>query len=67
MTHDRGGRSFADPDTEFELVRSGVPLDVDGHKLGAPTGLVVCGECHRAAMDVSMIRHAQDCDQRDVR
>lgn len=38
-------RSFADPDTEFAIERSGTPVDVDGFKLGEPTGDVCCLRC----------------------
>jgi len=59
-------RSFADPDTEFELVKSDTPLDVDGFKLGEPTGEVRCGECGQAAGAPEYIPHLPTCGQGDV-
>ena len=59
-------QSFADPDTEFGLERSGSAVSVDGHKLGSPTGQVVCLACWRVAGNVDEIDHAQDCPQSDV-
>ncbi|PSP80155.1 hypothetical protein BRC81_02905 [Halobacteriales archaeon QS_1_68_20] len=58
--------SFADPDTEFALARSGTPVDVDGHKVHAPTGEVICLGCWHAGSNVDEIEHAPDCDQQDV-
>lgn len=59
-------RSFADPDTEFELVRSDTPVDVDGLKLGEPTGEVRCSECGQVAGAPEYIPHLPGCAQRDV-
>jgi hypothetical protein len=56
-----------DPSTTFLLERSGTPVDVDGHKLGTPTGEVICAECLRSASNVDHIHHAPDCPQRDAR
>jgi len=60
-------KSFADPSTHFELVRSDTPVTVDGVALGEPTGDVRCAECGRAAENVDEIPHAPDCRQRWVR
>jgi len=49
-------------DSRFRLVRSGTPVDVDGIKLGAPTGEVVCDHCGRGAAHIDWIRHGPDCD-----
>jgi len=59
-------RSFADADTEFELLRSDTPVDVDGYKLGELTGEVQCDECGAVAANVDEIPHEPDCDQRWV-
>ncbi|WP_135302623.1 hypothetical protein [Haloarcula amylovorans] len=59
-------RSFADPETLFELVRSQTPVDVDGFKIGEPTGQIRCNECGRSAAAPAYIPHLPDCPQRDV-
>ncbi|MDS0280325.1 hypothetical protein NDI85_21300 [Halomicroarcula sp. S1AR25-4] len=59
-------RSFADPDTLFELVRSDTPVDVDGYKLGEPTGKIKCDECGAVAKNIDEIPHTQGCSQRFV-
>jgi len=59
-------RSFAEPDTEFELERSDTPVDVDGFKLGEPTGRVSCVSCGATAENVDEIPHDSDCPQRFV-
>jgi hypothetical protein len=61
------GRSFADEDTHFEIVRSATPVDVDGYKLGEPTGEIRCSECGAAAGNVDEIPHAAECPQQRVR
>lgn len=53
-----------DPETEWRLVRSDTPVDVDGFKLGEPTGEVQCEECGQSAMNIDEIPHDRDCDQR---
>jgi len=63
---DEAVRSFAAPDTEFTLVRSDTPVDVDGYKLGEPTGEVQCAECQRTAAAPEYISHLPDCPQSDV-
>ena len=60
-------KSFADPDTHFELERSDTPADVDGFKLGEPTGTVRCSECGAAAHNIDEIPHRATCPQRWVR
>ncbi|MBX0325776.1 hypothetical protein EGH21_22420 [Halomicroarcula sp. F13] len=60
-------RSFADPDTLFTLIRSDTPVDVDGFKLGEPTGEVECDECGQSAAAPEYINHLPDCSQADVR
>lgn len=59
-------RSFADPDTEFELLRSDTPVDVDGYKLGELTGDVKCAECGAVAENIDEVPHDHDCSQRWV-
>jgi len=59
-------RSFADPDTEFRLVRSDTPVDVDGFKLGEPTGEVRCAECGQVSAAPEYIPHLPTCSQGDV-
>ncbi|GGO03745.1 hypothetical protein [Haloarcula pellucida] len=59
-------RSFADPDTLFELVRSDTPVDVDGFKMGEPTGEVRCRECKKVAAAPEYIPHLPGCSQNDV-
>jgi len=60
-------RSFADPETHFTVIRSETPVDMDGYKLGEPTGEVRCDECDRVAHNVDEIPHAPTCRQRWVR
>lgn len=57
------GRSPFDPDTEFWLERSGTPVNVDGFKLGEPTGEVVCAECGAVARDMDDLAHPWWCPQ----
>jgi hypothetical protein len=59
-------RSFAEPSTEFELVRSDTPVDVDGYKMGEPTGEVRCAECGRISAAPEYIPHLPTCSQGDV-
>jgi hypothetical protein len=59
-------RSFTDPDTEFELERSDTPVDVDGFKLGEPTGRVSCASCGATAHNIDEIPHEPGCPQRFV-
>jgi len=59
-------RSFADPDTEFELVKSDTPVSVDGHALDEPTGEVRCVECGRISAAPEYIPHLPTCPQGDV-
>ena len=59
-------RSFADPDTHFQLERSETPVNVDGFKLGEPTGRLSCVECQAVAENVDEIPHKRDCSQRFV-
>jgi hypothetical protein len=60
-------RSFSDPDTHFRLLRSNTPVNVDGFKLGEPTGEVVCEECGQSAAAPEYIPHLKHCSQSDVR
>lgn len=60
-------RSFADPDTEFEIVRSETPLDVDGFKIHEPTGEIRCEECGEQALRPEDIHEENsECKQADV-
>jgi hypothetical protein len=52
---------WTDEDTHLALPRSGTPRDVDGYKLGEPTGEVVCEHCYRSAWHLDWIDHADDC------
>lgn len=60
-------KSFADEDTHYALERSDTPVNVDGFKLGEPTGVVICEACENAALNVDEIPHAKDCPQRFAR
>jgi len=60
------GRSFTDPATEFRLLRSETPVDVDGYKFGELTGEVECLECGRSSGNIDTIAHEKNCSQRDV-
>lgn len=51
-------------DTEFNLIRSETPVDVDGFKLGEPTGEIECRECGASDQNIDEIPHAEDCSQR---
>jgi len=57
-------KSFTDPDTEFELIKSDTPVSVDGFAMGEPTGEVKCLECGAVAMNVDEIPHENECSQR---
>lgn len=67
-------RSFADPDTHFEIVPSTTPPSVDGLAIDEPKFLQCCscgakvrideGNRHRTAID--NLPHDRDCPQRDV-
>ena len=59
-------RSFADPDTEFELVTAESSEGWDGLRAGEPTGEVRCTECGRTAAVVEEIPHTVGCSQRYV-
>jgi len=59
-------RSFADPETHFALIHSETPVDVDGFKLGEPTGEVECCCCGRSAGAPEYIAHEDGCAQADV-
>jgi len=54
--------AWAREDTEYRLVRSGTPVDVDGYKLNEPTGEIVCESCSRGAWHIEWIDHAPDCE-----
>lgn len=59
-------KSFADPQTEFELVKSDTPVTVDGYAMGEPTGEVSCRYCGATHENIDDIPHDQDCPQRFV-
>ncbi|PGF16200.1 hypothetical protein CP556_08795 [Natrinema sp. CBA1119] len=61
------GQHALDPDTEFQVVRSETPVNVDGFKIGEPTGEIECCSCGRSALNIDEIPHRQDCDQRWAR
>lgn len=50
-------RSFADPETSFELVVK---------PNGKPTGLVRCPYCRNVALDLDWIPHSCGCEQEGV-
>jgi len=67
-------RSFASPETEFEIVESGTPPSVDGLAITEPKYLE-CAECgarvridgpdgHQTTID--NLPHDKSCPQRDV-
>jgi hypothetical protein len=49
-------------DSRFILEKSGVPLDVDGYKIGEPTGKIICEDCGRGAWVIDEIDHGNDCE-----
>jgi len=66
-------KSFADPETHFELVASSTPISEDGYKLGEPK-FVRCVECgadvlltEEPSPGIDEIGHEKDCPQRWVR
>lgn len=59
-------RSFAEPDTEFRLERSGTPPTVDGLAIDEPTGEVTCVYCEATHENVDEIPHDPGCPQRFV-
>lgn len=60
-------RSFAAPDTHFHLIRSDTPVNVDGFKIGEPTGEVECLSCGSSSQSLDDIGHDPTCEQRFVR
>lgn len=58
-------RSFALPETRFELVRSEPGAD-DGHHVGEPTGEVRCACCGAQHQNLDRIGHVPGCPQSDV-
>ena len=66
-------KSFADPETTFELVRSSTPVSEDGYKLGEPK-FVRCTECgadvlltEEPSPGIDELGHTPQCGQRYVR
>lgn len=66
-------RSFANPDTHYELVREEMPVGDGGLTAVRPTGEVRClGECPdgtvcgRVAAAPEYIPHQEGCDQADT-
>lgn len=59
-------RSFSDPRTVFELIRSEIPITENGFKIGELTGEVVCLECEQSQTNIDEIPHKEDCGQRYV-
>lgn len=67
-------RSFSDPETEFEIIKSGTPPSVDGLAITEPKWLE-CAECNaRVRIDgpegqqttIDNLPHDKNCSQRDV-
>lgn len=62
-----GGQMSRDalaPDTEYNVVRSEMSIDIDGFRKGELTGESQCCSCGRPAMNIDEIPHRKDCDQR---
>ncbi len=66
-------RSFSDPETHFEIVRSNTPVSEDGYKLGEPK-FVRCVECDADVLlteeptpGIDELQHEKHCSQRWVR
>lgn len=55
------------PETEYSLLRSKTPVDVDGYKMGEPTGEVQCHECDAVAENIDELPHDQEYSQRYVK
>ena len=60
-------KSFSDPQTHFRMLRSETPVNVDGFKLGEPTGEIECEECGASHLNIDEIPHDADCPQRFVK
>jgi len=66
-------KSFADPDTHFEIERSETPVNVDGYKVHEPKWLR-CAACGASVLlteepspGVDELQHAPNCPQRWVK
>lgn len=66
-------KSFADPETEFEIVASDSPITQDGYKIGEPK-LLCCRECSAAVLlteeptpGIDELQHEKHCSQRWVK
>lgn len=66
----KDSRSFSDPETHFELIKSETPVSEDGYRLGEPTGDVKCECCGASAGAPEYINHdrvdGEECPQADV-
>jgi len=59
-------KSFAEPDTHFEIVREEQGVGDGGLTAERPTGEIRCSECGRVAYNIDDFPHARDCSQRFV-
>lgn len=59
-------RSFTNPRTHFEVVKSTTPPTVDGFAINEPTGEVRCLECGESNGNIDEIPHKETCSQRFV-
>lgn len=60
-------QSFSNPRTHYHIVRSDTPVDVDGFKIGEPTGEIECCECGESHLNIDEIPHDDNCSQRFVK
>lgn len=60
-------KNALDRDTEYRVVRSETSIDIDGFRVGEPTGEIECCACGRSAMNIDEIPHTQECPQRWAR
>jgi len=59
-------KSFASPNTHFEIVREEMPVGNGGLTAERPTGEIRCSECGRVAENIDDFPHEPDCSQRFV-
>jgi len=53
-------KSFADPDTHFEIVREEMPVGRGGCTAVRPTGYIRCTACGEEALNIDDFPHAED-------
>lgn len=59
-------KSFADPDTHFEIVTTEVVVGRGGLTAERPTGLLRCEECGAVSHNIDDFPHDPNCSQRFV-